>query len=106
MRILALSIAGLVAGYVGALSPAETKGALSTETPPPVRVAHTLAGGDSADLGACGQRMPLAHAAGPATCDAAGLSETQPLSTAKRMRQASDGDCTVVDAYTGACAER
>ncbi len=106
MRILALSIAGLVAGYIGVLSPVETIGALPAETPPPVRVSHTFAGGGSAGFAACTQRVPLAHAANPATCDAVGLSERRPLSIAKDMRQASDGDCTIVDAYTGACAER
>jgi hypothetical protein len=92
MRILAVSLAGLVAGCVGVLPPPEMKGALHAETLPP-------------GLGACVQRVLLAHATHYAKCDAVGIKEWQPLPTSKHMDQASDGECTIVDAYTGTCAD-
>jgi hypothetical protein len=106
MRIVALSIAGFVAGFIGVLSPAETRSAALAETLPAARISATLAGYGSVDLGACVQRVSFAHAANPAECDAAGLNASQPVTSVKHMHQASDGDCTIVDAYTGACADR
>jgi hypothetical protein len=92
MRILAVSLVGLVAGCVGVLPPPEMKGALHAETLP-------------LGLGACVQRVLLAHAGHYATCDVVGIKEWQPLPTAKHMHQVSDGECTIVDAYTGTCAD-
>jgi hypothetical protein len=106
MRILALSIAGLVAGCLGVLSPAKTQAALHAETPSPGRVFHTVAVAGPAGPGACVQHVSLSHAANRAPCGAVGLNESRPLSAAKHIGPASDGDCKIVDAYTGACAER